>query len=361
MQRLIMRALLLALVCSTATKVVAQEFTTDPVAWEASVEGISFPVNYEALIKPDGTSVDANEFFNEPIANDQPLGWGSMSQDSQDFDGIVFEGVVIQTANGFIYTTPLEGAPVKYNLDAVHGVLNGFSFRYGQTPAIVRVFNGDTLIDSVVTVPGQPDPDTLPETYICWENTTGELVTRIEFEPTPGSVAAAGIPLAVLNGEFRFEMPDPQPESSYDDLESISTDLAILSDSLSRRDRRRAGRALSLVNWMQQDDFWVLPEGERLSSNGAPVFYGAAFAIRYLNQINDPAADQLAEDLVDVLEQVVDAEIDYAIETGGSSASIDRAIDLAEIGEIVDEDFDNDVIASLVYRAAWLNAVYATE
>jgi len=130
---------------------------------------------------------------------------------------------------------------------------------------------------------------------------------------------------------------------------------------LSGADAENALEAVAFLEWIDDDVFWEQPTGERLSQYGAFVFYGSAYAIRALERIDDPAAEMFVEEVLDMLEEITDYEIAYAVENDGRTRFINRAEFFADMASIIDEDIDNDFIASLAYRIAWANAYYATQ
>ena len=93
---------------------------------------------------------------------------------------------------------------------------------------------------------------------------------------------------------------------------------------------------------------------------GGSLFIGGAYTVAYLERVDDPQSDVLIDQLLDVLECIVDREIDYAIANDGHACLLERAEDFANLAEIIDEDFDNQVVATLAYKLAWLNAYYST-
>jgi hypothetical protein len=255
-------------------------------------------------------------------------------------------------------TTPLEGAPIAHNLNPALGILEGFCFRYANLSADIRVYDGDTVVDSFTTVPGQFSVDA-PETFICWENTNGVNVTRVEVETRSGQ-ADVNSALFIIDGEFRFEC-DPEPTATcFSQLADVQAGVAALLADADDSDAYWAEGALDCIEWMQDDIFWD-PSGDRLTQYGGTMFIGAAYTVCYLEYVDDPAADLLIDELLAVLECIVDNEIAYAIENGGNSCYIENAEHFANLGEIIDEDFDNQVVATLAYRLAWLHAYYATQ
>ena len=268
--------------------------------------------------------------------------------------------MVIQSGNGSIFVNPLVGAPVVFNIDPANGVLNGFCLRYFNLAADVRIFDGDTEIDSFTTVPGQFDSSE-PETFICFEN-DGSNVTRIEIEPTPGQDMGLSR-FFVDSGEFRFEEAVPDLVTCFELLSEFRANVAaLLGNSVPHsHDEYLLENVLDCTDWMQQDVFWEQPSGNRLSQYGGTLFIGAAYTIAYLEHVEDPAADVLIDDLLDVLECLVDNEIAYAIANDGHTCFIERAEDFADLAAVIDDDFNNEVVASLAYRLAWLHAYYATQ
>jgi len=86
----------------------------------------------------------------------------------------------------------------------------------------------------------------------------------------------------------------------------------------------------------------------------------AAYAICYLEHTGVEGTEDIVDRIIAKLDQIVDEEIDFAIENGGRSDFIERAEDLAEAAEWIDTDLDNPLVATIAYKLAWANAYLAT-
>jgi hypothetical protein len=293
-----------------------------------------------------------------PTGNQQ-LPWGTVSQDGNNPSQTAFN----KSVSGLVNAVALDGQPIIHNINPSL-CLSGFCLRYTSSRAEVRIFvegNSEAAFQ-VTSAPGQATA-TDPETFICWTNPGNEKVTRVEIA-RGGANTDGGLTLlnVIDGGEFSFTSCNDNTSTCFEQLEAVKTNVdGFLASTTDADDAYWAEGALDCICWMQQDVFWEQPSGDRLSRYGGSMFIGAAYAVAYLECVDDPAADALIDEIMIVLECIVDREIEYAIANGGRSCFIDRAEDLADLGEVIDDDFDNEIIATLVYRLAWLNAYYATK
>lgn len=302
---------------------------------------------------PNGSQIGAI-----PTGNQQ-LPWGTVSQDNNVPSQTVFN----KSASGIVNSAALEGQPVVHNINSPR-CLTGFCFRYVTSRARVLIYvEGNAAPAYDFTSAAGQETANAPETHICWTNPGNEIVTRIEIARGGANESGGLTALNVLDGgEFSFADCAPNGPSCFDQLADVKVSVdGFLATTTDEDDAYWAEGALDCICWMQQDVFWEQPSGDRLSRYGGSMFIGAAYAVAYLECVDDPAADALIEEIMIVLECIVDREIEYAIANGGRSCFIDRAEDLADLGEVIDDDFENEVIATLVYRLAWLNAYYATK
>ena len=167
----------------------------------------------------------------------------------------------------------------------------------------------------------------------------------------------------MLSGKFIFETPAPEPATCFEMLTDVRIDVDALLATVDpdSSDAYFLDSAAGCLEWMQDDVFWEQPSANRLSRYGGSLFVGAAYTVLYLERVDDPAADIIIDGLLDVLECIVDNEIAYAIENDGHDCFIENAEYFADLAAIIDDDFDNEFVATLAYRLAWLNAFYSTE
>jgi len=179
-----------------------------------------------------------------------------------------------------------------------------------------------------------------------------------QFVDVPTGIGDLGFQTLVDTSVKPVEpVDDPSCFELLGDVKSEIEDLLAVANA---HDAKKLETALGCVCWMQDDVFWEQPSFNRLSNYGGSLFLGAAYTVKFLEKVEDPQADVIIDQLLDVLECIVDSEIEYAIANGGRDSFIDRAEDFAELGDIIEEDLDNEFIATLAYRLAWLNAFYAT-
>ena len=108
------------------------------------------------------------------------------------------------------------------------------------------------------------------------------------------------------------------------------------------------------------DDVFFEEDGERLSAHGGSLFTYSAYAIYYLQASGADGTDELVEEILAKLDAIVDSEIEYAIANAGDSRLIERAEHLVDVAQFIDDDLGNEVVASIAYKLAWLNAYCAT-
>ena len=356
-----------ALLATTSIESASAQFTNDFDAFNACVAGT--PIRPLAELRADDGQLitdifeETGEFEGAIDLDNQVLSSGSFSFSSQPLQTQIGDLFDLEDAIQFalVDETPLEFMP-----NPALGTLNGFCIRHFGLRAQIRVLDGDREVDSF-TVEASMAPEFsggIETDVVCWKNPTGENVTSIEITALLSpNVGTGGESIFVIFSdlELRFE-PEVEPEdpSSFEKLGDVVTRLELFTMSLEGSDADKAECALDLLEFVSDEVFFELPEGERLSRYGSTVFLGSAYAIHHLNKIDNEEAHLLAEDVICVLEDVVDFEIAYAIENGGRADFIERAEDIAAVAEFIDEDIDNDAIAALVYRRAWLFAFCST-
>ena len=359
-----------AILVAVPAMIFAQGVTfTDCDAWETAVCGSVLDDDFESFVDENGDSYGDN--FGGPIPTPQSVVWGEVSQDGNNSAAISFQASTsFPISKGIIFDVGGEdgtGPAVFTPNTAALGPLEGVCFSYltddNDSVITFNAYDGETLVASF-PLPNAPDDDTgkpVASTF-GWQNTEGLNVTRFEFAIEKSETSTID-PIGVVgDGQLSFgEGCDPPEVSCFDQLADIKADLADFVGTLSGNDAYFAQGALDCIDWMQHDCFWEQPSGNRLTRYGGSLFIGAAYTVAYLEWIDDPEADVLIDELVAVLECLVDHEIAYAIANGGNTCYIDRAEDYAELGNIIDEDFDNEVVATLAYRLAWLHAYYATQ
>ena len=249
-------------------------------------------------------------------------------------------------------------------LDPADGQLEGF-FIFGNPPLTITLFDGDEAVEILnpplvtgVGILGEISGVGFFGRPFGWTNADGINVTKIQFdEPVVFDFPVLG---RLDVSFFPGTAPPPPAETCFDQLEDVKAATEALLATATDADAYRLQSAFDCICWIQNDAFWVQPSGDRLTSYGSNVFLGGAYTIAFLEHVSDPQADVIIDQLLDVLECLVDREIEYAIENGGRQANIDKAMDFADLGDIIDEEFENEVVASLAYRLAWLNAFYST-
>lgn len=249
-----------------------------------------------------------------------------------------------------------------FEVDAANGELEGFLLRTpGFFPPTVSLFDGDTLVETVPLAAGDSPFDLDAGVFFYgWTNTDGINVTKIQLDVIPTRLFVfEGIELSFFPEPVEPPV-EPPAETCFDQLTNVKTEIENLLATATGRNANKLQSAFDCVCWIQDDSFWVQPSGDRLTAYGSNVFLGAAYTILYLERVDDPQADVIIDELINVLECVVDREIEFAIANDGAQQFIDKAVKFADLGDIIDDEFDNEVIASLAYRLAWLNAFYST-
>ena len=220
---------------------------------------------------------------------------------------------------------------------------NGSSTNFANEQ--LEIFDGDTSLG--IVIPSE-DPS-----FIAGP---GQKITRIERRILFGQVnLISDMVLAVKR--------DPVVEedvSSQQCLANIAVEIGDLADAATdSKDAYALNVACAALNFAARDDFFE-EDGNRLTRYGSSVFTGAAYAISFLEYADVEGTEDIVDRILDKLEQIVDDEIDYALANGGTPKFIERAEDLAEVAQWIDEDLDNPVIATFVYKLAWVKAFFAT-
>ena len=220
---------------------------------------------------------------------------------------------------------------------------NGSSTNFANEQ--LEIFDGDTSL-GIVTPSEDPS-------FIAGP---GQKITRIERRILFGQVnLVTDMVLAVK--------PAPVVEedvSSQQCLANIAVEIGDLADAATdSEDAYALNVACAALNFAARDDFFE-EDGNRLTRYGSSVFTGAAYAISFLEYADVEGTKDIVDRILDKLEQIVDDEIDYALANGGTPKFIERAEDLAEVAQWIDEDLDNPVVATVVYKLAWATAFFAT-
>lgn len=153
---------------------------------------------------------------------------------------------------------------------------------------------------------------------------------------------------------------DEVPATNFENLEAVGDAIESLLADSTGFDEFRLNRALSFVNFSQQDQFWLQPSENRLSNLGGNALASISVATLFLRSVDDPRAEAIVDSLLDVVRGVVDAEIEFATDNGGRSRFLNRAIGWNNFADSVDERIGNPVLTSIAYRRAWLFANFST-
>ena len=339
--------------------------------------------NFESLMTTAGGVLSSDGSLQD-LQNPQSLPWGSISGSSSLAFETSFSGIYLDIDNDDGSRTVI--APYLFslvnNVDEIvptvdftfdnpdRGPLTGFllgflPFGGGDIEYQITIYDDlgapiDTFDISIGEEGSNTDMSSkdFGSVSVGWINNDDRNVSRVEVasKPLSSDVAVA----VVGRGQFAFLDAEPPVETCFDQLTDVRDEVANLLTTSEGRDAAYLRGALSCIQWSQNDWFWEQPSGDRLSIYGSSVFIGAAYTVSYLKRVKDPQADVIIDDLLDVLECIVDNEIEYAIANGGRESFIERAVDFAELGEIIDGDFDNQVVATLAYKLAWVHAYYAT-
>ncbi len=273
--------------------------------------------------------------------------------------------------NGDVALSVFE-TPVSVIPDPANGNLEGVCIRYvslSDTGALEVTLEDGSSIVLVLPVSQEFDgiltTDTIEQAEFCWINDTGQSITGVELSAVrevdsddPGSFLAFGIDLAFGDGCSEVDLSEPEPATCFEQLAEVKACIDDLLVDATDSDAYFLYQAHDCVCWLQDDVFWQTDD--RLTAYGGSFFVGAAYTIAYLEWTEDPASNEVIDKLIAVLECIVDNEIEYAIANDGHTSFIEAAEQYADLAEIIDDDFDNEVVAALAYRLSWLHAFYAT-
>ena len=359
------------------------------VPFESSVSYVGFPdtvYQKSEQLTADGWSLgyeDANDPEGEPV---------SITFFEQPFE---FSGVAHPFSIFVLSLDPENDFQLNLQLDPAAGPFQGICLDYFNSIEAdfqINLYNGSLLLETIEVDRDQPSDTRQSFGYL---NTEQLDVTRIEFrfvetgdfvldesvevdcsdidddkvpvddpdaeEPedcTDVERLRMGTLLFDIQVAFCEDLP-PVEATCYEQLETLVNDIGLVADASDGRDARYYNAAAACSEYMQYEAFWD-DDFDRLSRYGGSLFIGGAYTIAYLERVDDPQSDVLIDELLDVLDCIVNREIDYAIDNGGEACLIERAEDFADLADIIDEDFDNQVVATLAYKLAWLNAFYST-
>ncbi len=338
----------------------------DRALWDAQLSPTSIVLGdgFESIVNVDGVVIEGSGLGLSEIAQPQQFAWGQLSSTAtpgtEEFVGfqVTFFGVPQPVSVSLV-----NNARAIFDLDPSLGQVDGLFFQGRDGALQIRLFDGDTLVATLLESEFDPVRVDGMRDY-GWINSNGLNVTRFEIlvEPTPGR---SSIP-TIANLDFAFipldEAPAPPApaDTCFQRLADVRAEIETLLASSEGKDAVLLQGALDLVTFSQDDVFWVQPSADRLSAYGGSVFLASAYAIVFLERAQDPQSDGIIDALLDTLDCLVDREIEYAIANDGRGGFIERAMDLAELADIIDEDLDNQVVASLAYKLAWVNAFYST-
>lgn len=354
--------------------------------FEATAPGIIIDDDFDSIVNDiNGDPIepvfnddrnDAGRYFE--LQNPLQLAWGEISapvSEDSDMPGLFSRGFVSFVEGLFRVgrNTPSSRESLVLELNnPLLRQLEGFaySFRRGSRQT-VSFYDGDTLIEEFTlddnNFPGfletrRPSGSVVdPSAFsFAWINTDGRNVTRIEIAIPPGVVRLELSSMRFAFAEVLDAPVDPPVLTCFEQLTDVRLGVEALLETAESDDAAFLNAAASCIEWTQNDNFWVQPSSNRLTAYGSSVFIGATYTILYLERVEDPQADVLIDQLLDVLDCIVENEIQYAIENGGRESFIERAADFAELAVIIDDDFDNQVVSSLAFKLAWLHAFYAT-
>jgi hypothetical protein len=363
-------ALTLLTLCSPVSAQTAGQFIPLFDDWLEATNGTLVCEDFESLVDLDGNPAadslppveDRQPITRIPIANPQTIALGQISSNSDSFSNFALDREA--GLDNFIefFSSSDAPTPLVVDLDPDLCKLEGFHLSFGESALRISLFDGDVLVDTF-------DVDEsnvfvgVGEVLFGWIAPEDLNVTRIEIDaiPFPGNVRSAAV-LIELCATFLPcpEPPEPPTQTCFDQLDDVKAEVEALLATATDDDACLLQYALDCICWTQHDCFWVQPSGDRLTAYGGNVFLGNAYSILYLEHVSDPQADVIIDQLLATLECLVDREIEYAIANGGRQANIDKAMDFADLADVIDEEFDNQVIASLAFKLAWVNAYYAT-
>ena len=332
--------------------------------------------DFASLRDVNGDEIDLDEFT--PLLNPQDLAFGQISgpvvegaSGQASFSAIPLNDGVVGVVTA-LAEADTEEEPIVFTFNNPElGPLNGFLFSFTRPltnitsgDVVVSTFNGDTPLESFVVSSDELSSDANGVDSFSFgliNDDASQNITSVEVMAADGSETDGALNgLIVTDARFVFSDVEPPVETCFAQLTDVGLEVSALLANSEGRDAAYLRGALSCIQWSQSDFFWEQPSGDRLSIYGSSVFIGAAYTVSYLQRVDDPQADVIVDQLLDVLECIVDNEIEYAIANGGRESFIERAVDFAELGEIIDGDFDNQVVATLAYKLAWVHAYYST-
>ena len=287
-----------------------QDFS-DQAAWESGLTGADqFGTDYSSL---DGFGV------LQPVEDPIIQAWGDITvvdsgnppTSGQTNTNVGFSGGV---AVGLVFPS---NECLTLNVDPAAGELEGFSFGYqvfapGATVTIYdaanSVINTYALSDAI---PAGPEGN-----FFGWINCNGDDVSRVEIcSPIAFN--------SFIGGSFSFNPVVVLP-GNQGALQLIIEDLENVLPLASAGDQFWIEAAIQDLTDAQDPVFWA--NDDRLSNFGTGFFNHVFWAVFALENVEDESLVQdLQESIQELLGAVVDAEISFAIETGGNQNLINFA------------------------------------
>lgn len=155
--------------------------------------------------------------------------------------------------------------------------------------------------------------------------------------------------------------PEPEPENSFEAVADVISDVEELLADAPATEVRQVNYILDRLRLSQQDQYWLQPAEDRLSSQGGTALSLMWQATAGLLNLSDPRADAVIDKLMtQVIQKVVDAEIEFATGDNGRPRNLNRAIRRSAFADRLYEEIDLPFWAVIFYRSAWLNANFST-
>ena len=255
---------------------------------------------------------------------------------------------------------------VVFTPDPELGNIEGFCLEHTfSINACITIFDGDTVIDTVLPPVFGVDPldvgtgpvfDQEAETaVICWANTGGANVTRIEVTAF-NAVDAPFIDGTILLTGSKFVFGDGSTEPTcQDQLQDLIDALNVKLDLATSYDRDWIELAIYELEWAQSPELWET--SDRLSDLGT-LFFGHNFHATYFLQcVSDQSlVDDCLVNIQDLLGCVVDAEIEFALENPDVRTNLLAYAEYFESFADAFADAELYLQAVLLHFYAWLFA-----
>ena len=284
---------------------------SDQASWEAALcESHTMRAEPYTLNLPDNSA-------QNPVDNPYATTWGTYTNPNFEFNN----GVDIAGDEGMVVSNSGAVLDIIGQTELCNGV--GLCYSGGDLTITCTLSDG-----SVETLTAPATADLVTTEFFGWTNETGQDVVQIQINAQVNETNFVFCTDIAFTGET---CPD-EPGTAQDTLDHLIDDVAALLPSGNAADDKCVVKAIQRLTGMQNASLWL--DGDRLDSKkGHKFFKRARFAIRSLECVSSVDTGAIVSAINDLQLQVLDVEIQYAVENGGNGGSIATALFFRFVGQ----------------------------